>query len=161
MPRILLFASLIATLPLQGALAQDSVVQQLLKSSFACPAEAYEYKKPMNYALKLLDRYQWEGDISEFKIRIERRRMQVSIRGVATVEETDVLSVKLHDIAVFLDDGVDVNIRCKGGEQCISVQATLNGQNDQYVESEDYFHACSASTASDIIVALRRLTQGS
>src|SRR5215470_2909080 len=80
----------------QSALAQDSAVQQLLEISFSCPVDAYEV--PAGYYLKILNRYHWEGSASEFKVRIDMRRLATESDKAEVSKETFVLWAKMSDI---------------------------------------------------------------
>ena len=138
----------------QSALAQDSAVQQLLEISFSCPVDAYEV--PAGYYLKILNRYHWEGSASEFKVRIDMRRLAPESDKPEVSKETFVLWAKMSDIGeVFVRDGVDVNVRCKNGQLCFL--GYFVGRGGHSHEPGEVFHVCDASTADDIKVALQRL----
>lgn len=140
------------------AFAQDDIAQQLLRESFACPSGEYEYKEPVNYYLKMLDRYHWVGNVSTFKLHTISKEMAGSIRGIDTREVETFVEVPFSSIDVSVDDRVDVTIHCKTGQQCIGTRQKRPGQDEaQYTTDHVYFHACSPSAADNIKVAIQQL----
>lgn len=138
--------------------AQGDIIQQLLRESFACPSEEYQYKEPVNYYLKLLDRYRWVGDAFTFKLHITSKEMAGSIRGIDTRIAEKFVEAPFRDISVSVEDGVDVTIRCKSSRQCIAMREKRPDQDEeQYAADHVYFHACSLSTADNINIAIQQL----
>jgi hypothetical protein len=148
----------------QTASAQDAVFQKL-EASFACPSQAYDETEPVNYSLQYLDQYKWEGDLTTFKVRVDRQStISGTSSGAQTTRAISVVSAKFSDIGevVIAEDGdgdaLDVAIHCKGKQECVTSKAAgRSANNDDFQTSKLSFHMCSESVAKEVKAALQKM----
>jgi hypothetical protein len=138
------------------ACAGDSV-QELLRLSLACPAEAYFVNEGQNYDEKQLVRYNWEGDAVRFNVHVKERNLIYKVRGPEENDKDYYMAARFSDLAsVSIKDNVDVVLRCKGDRSCFD---DSDDPHKDFNINMFRLRACSAAAVDDIRAAIQNLMQ--